>query len=106
MLIGKLDKQITILKPIDVSDGQGGRNREWVTAFKPWASVKVPHGTVANVQGAISSDLTYEIVLRRNNKIVSGWRVLHDGKTFNILHSYDGYDNATILQVREVIKRS
>ena len=25
MLIGKLDKQITILKPIDVPDGQGDR---------------------------------------------------------------------------------
>ena len=96
MLIGKLDKQITILKPIDVPDGQGGRNREWVTAFMPWASIKVPR----------SSDLTYEIVLRRDNQIVPGWRVLHEGKTFNVLHSYDGYDNATVLQVREIQKRS
>lgn len=46
MLIGKLDKQITILKPIDVPDGQGGRNREWVTAFMPWASIKVPRSSV------------------------------------------------------------
>lgn len=90
MLIGKLDKQITILKPIDVPDGQGGRNREWVTAFMPWASIKVPRSSVLNVQGAVSSDLTYEIVLRRDNQIVPGWRVLHEGKTFNVLHSYDG----------------
>lgn len=27
-------------------------------------------------------------------------------KTFNVLHSYDGYDNATVLQVREIQKRS
>lgn len=59
-----------------------------------------------NVQGAVSSDLTYEIVLRRENQIVPGWRVLHEGKTFNVLHSYDGYDNATVLQVREIQKRS
>ena len=106
MLIGKLDKQITILKPIDFPDGQGGRNREWVTAFTPWASIKVPRSSVLNVQGAVSSDLTYEIVLRRENQIVPGWRVLHEGKTFNVLHSYDGYDNATVLQVREIQMRS
>ena len=42
MLIGKLDKQITILKPIDVPDGQGGRNREWVTALCLGQVLKFP----------------------------------------------------------------
>lgn len=105
MDIGKLDKHINVQKPVDLPDGQGGRTREWVTAFLLWGSIKVPRNAAAEVQGAVSSVLTHEIVLRRNSQIVPGWHVLCDNKVYEVMHAYDGYDNATVLQVREIIKR-
>lgn len=103
---GKLNKRIQVLKPVDVSDGQGGRLREWAVAFVLWGSIKVPRNTAVEVQSALSSELKYEIVLRRNRHIRPGWQATSEGRTYEILHAYDGYDNVTVLQVREVIKRA
>lgn len=103
---GKLNKRIQVLKPVDVSDGQGGRLREWAVAFVLWGSIKVPRNTAVEVQSALSSELKYEIVLRRNRSIRPGWHIECEGIKYEILHAYDGYDNATILQVRKIIKRS
>lgn len=103
---GKLNKRIQILKPVDTSDGQGGRPRDWAVAFVLWGSIKVPRSSAVEVQAALSSELKYEIVLRRNRSIRPGWRATLEGRNYEILHAYDGYDNATILQVREVVKRS
>lgn len=103
---GKLNKRIQVLKPVNTADGQGGRSRDWAVTFVLWGSIKVPRSSAVEVQAALSSELKYEVVLRRNRAIRPGWRATLEGREYEILHAYDGYDNATILQVREVVKRS
>lgn len=103
---GKLNKRIQVLKPVDVLDGQGGRVREWTVDAVLWGSIKVPRNSALEVQAAMSSELKHEVVLRRKRNIRPGWRISCEGRDYEILHAYDGYDNVTVLQVREVIKRS
>lgn len=103
---GKLNKRIQVLKPVDTSDGQGGRSRDWAVAFVLWGSIKVPRNSAIEVQAALASELKYEVVLRRTRAIRPGWRAECEGREYEVLHAYDGYDNATILQVREIVKRS
>lgn len=109
MLIGKMDKWITILKPVGMQDGQGGRTREWVTASQTWASMKIPRNfrnSTPSVEGAVTSDLNYEFTLRRNSQIEPGWQVSYNGKVYNILHAYDGDDNSTVVQAHLLTKRA
>ena len=106
MLIGDLDKRIIIKEPVDVPDGQGGRKNDWVTKYTVWASIKAPRTNTAVVKGAVSSEMTHEITIRKKDDVVAGYKVFHKKHEYDVLHSYEDFYNGTVLQCREIIKRS
>lgn len=99
---GKINKRMTIYEPMDVADGQGGRAREWMAKYNVWGSLKVPKASVKEIQGNMTSELTYEVVLRRlpAGSSVVGWRLKCDGLLYDIVADYPGYEFVTVLQVR------
>lgn len=105
MNIGKLNKRIQIMLPVDVTDGQGGRIRKWIVKYTVWGSLKVPRASSQIIQAAPSSELIYEVVIRRLKEELTGAKLACDGKEYEVLHAYDGYDYATVMQVREIMKR-
>lgn len=105
MNIGKLNKRIRIMLPVDIPDGQGGRTRKWNVKYTVWGSIKVPRASSQIIQAAPSSELIYEVVIRRLKEELTGAKLACDGKEYVVLHAYDGYDYATVMQVREIMKR-
>lgn len=105
MNIGKLNKRIQIMLPVDVTDGQGGRIRKWNVKYTVWGSLKVPRASSQIIQAAPSSELIYEVVIRRLKEALTGAKLACGGKEYEVLHAYDGYDYATVMQVREIMKR-
>ena len=105
MLIGDLDKRIIIKKPIDVPDGQGGRKNDWTTKYTVWASIKPPTANTAVIQGAVSSEMTHVITVRKISEQLVGYKVFYNEHEYEVFHSYEDFYNGTVMQCREIIKR-
>ena len=97
---GKLNKRMTLFKPVDVDDGQGGRIRELLSMYTLWGSMKVPRTTIKEVQGNPGAELTYEVVLRRLPEFVAGWQLQCEGHMYDVVTEYPGYEYVTVLQIR------
>lgn len=105
MIIGKLNKRVVIKYPATASDGQGGRVTTWTTKYTVWAQINVPRQSVESVQGAVSSELTHEVLIRKIDENMVGYKVYFGSHEYEVLHSYDNLYQGTVLQCREVIKR-
>lgn len=97
---GKLNKLMVLYKPVDVADGQGGRTRKLVSMYTVWGSLKVPRTAIKEVQGNPGAELNYEAVLRRLPEDVTGWRLHCEGRIYDIVAEYPGYEYVTVLQIR------
>lgn len=105
MIIGKLNKRITIKSHTEAADGQGGRTTTWETKYTVWANINVPKASVQSVQGAVSSTLTYEITIRAVSDNLVGCKVFYGSREFDVIHCYGNNFNGTVLQCVEVVKR-
>lgn len=104
MIIGRLNRRIELLRPGRQPDGQGGYYQNWPTAATVWAEFKKPSLSVAEVNGALASEVTREISVRYRTDVRRGWRVVCAGRTYEILHTYDYGREATVLVCREVVR--
>ena len=105
MIIGKMNKRIIIQSPTTTPDGQGGRKNDFTTKYTVWASIEPPTATTAVIQGAVSSEMTHAITIRKIDEQMAGYKVLHGAREYEILHSYENMYNGTVLQCREIVKR-
>lgn len=84
---GKLDKLITLLRPVAVDDDMGGRGiDEWQEVAKVWAEFIRPRLLVTGVDGGIASVQVQEIKIRRRTDVVPGWRVKYGDEIREIEH--------------------
>lgn len=105
MIIGRLNKKIAILEPINTPDGQGGYETEYALKYSVWGGINISRSSLVNIQGAVSSDLEYDITIRAINKNLAGWRVEYNEKCYEILHSYEDNFHGTVLKCREIVRR-
>jgi len=104
MIIGRMTKRVDLQYPKPIADGRGGRKIDWKNGGRIWAEIKKPIVSVLEQSGAVSSILTSEMSIRQRRDISRGWRVLCEGKTYDVIHTYDINRDATILVCKEVIK--
>ncbi len=105
MIIGRLNKRILIKAPTTISDGQGGRKNDWIAKYTVWANIVAPKSNTAVVQGAVSSELTHEITIRKIDEQMTGYKVMYKNHEYDVLHNYENFYNGTVLQCREIVKR-
>lgn len=87
MRIGKLDRLITIQRAVMSPDDMGGRRiTSWDEVAKVWSEWKKPRTTISEVDGGFASVQTYEVTIRYRGDVWSGYRVLFDENTYEILH--------------------
>lgn len=101
---GELQYLITLQEYRRTPDGQGGFKSEWVTVAKVMAKFAKPKLATVQEDGTIISDMTREISIRRRTDIRKGWRVLYEGRIFDVEHTYDYDRTTTVLVCREVLK--
>ena len=108
MIIGKMDKRITLQKPNLVPDGAGGYKAgpggKWLPVATVWAEFKTPKFTVQDVAGATSSVALKEIKIRFMADVVRGWRILYGTETLGVDHVYHYGRSETVLVCKEVVK--
>lgn len=81
---GKLNKKITIERPVSIANGQGGRVKTWEPVCETWASFKAPKLQVDIVQGGLASVIMHEITIRACDGVSPGCRVVEGDGTYRV----------------------
>lgn len=108
MIIGKMDKRITLQKLNLVEDGKGGwkpgPGGKWLDGDTIWAEFKTPKFSTEEIAGAICSVSLREIKIRYRPDVVKGWRIVYGTETMPVSHAYHPSRSETVLVVKEVVK--
>ena len=108
MIIGRMDKLITLRKPNLIPDGAGGykpgTGSKFVDAGKAWAEFKNPKFTMQEVAGAVASVGIREIKIRYRADAVKGWQVIYGSEVMTVNHVYHLSRSETFLVIKEVAK--
>lgn len=103
MIIGRMDKRITLQEPVKTPDGRGGYTTAWPDRATVWAEFRKPNVSTEIVAGAVSSDMTREISIRFRTDVKKGWQVIYGTRKFAVAHTYDYGRETTIMVCREVV---
>lgn len=108
MIIGKMDKRITLQKPNIIPDDAGGYKPgpggKWLDVATVWAEFKVPKFSTAEVTGGVSSVALLEIKIWFRPAAVKGWRILYGTEILAVDHVYHICRSETFLVCKEVVK--
>jgi len=84
--ISKLDKRITIQKPVKTSDSMGGFTETWYDVIPVWAAIwpKSAKETFKATE-QVSGELTHRIRIRWRRGILPSYRIKYKTRYFNIV---------------------
>jgi len=105
MIIGKMDKRITLEKPVKIPDGQGGQEATHVPFIKVWAEFRVPNVKDLMAMGTSTSDMIQPMSIWRRKGVTNEWKVLYQTREFDVKHVYDPDKETTMLICEEIIRR-
>lgn len=102
--IGKMDKRITIIKPMYSSDGMGGRKSDEIRVATVWAEFLRARIMPGNIQGAPAIQVTQQIRIRRTSTdIKRNMLVIYKYHKYNIIFVEEKKDEI-LLTCQEVEK--
>lgn len=85
MQAGKLNKRVTIQKPVRSKDPDyGDFKTDWVDVSDVWASIEPLSAREFIAAQAAQSEVVARIVIRHRKDIDSTMRILHKDKIYNI----------------------
>lgn len=80
-----LNKRITIQHPTRAADGMGGFTEAWTDAATVWAAIWPVSANERIQNQAVTMTITHRIRLRYRRVMRSEWRILYNGRYFNIV---------------------
>lgn len=99
MIIGKLNKRITLQKPPETEDGYGGIIGEYTTVKTVWAELVKTNYSKQQAAGAQMSREQLQFKIRPNIAIKNGWKVIWHGDEYLVEAADNDYSDRTILIV-------
>ena len=99
----ELDRRGDIYAKTAKEDDAGGRRASFEKAATVWGKALRPHFTDTVAEGSHSVILTQGILIRRR-EVEQGWRVMMDGKRYDVIHVDDSQRGETTLTCKEVSK--
>lgn len=100
MKIGKMDKRITLLRPILSEDGYGGFHTDYEEEGKIWAQVIQTNYAEQEAQGTPMNREQLRLKIRPRKDIRRGWRFKLSGEIYEIETVDNTYRDSTTLIVR------
>ena len=100
MKIGKMDKRITLLRPIPFEDGYGGFHTDYEEEGKIWAQVIQTNYAEQEAQGTPMNREQLRIKIRPRKDLKRGWRLMLSGELYEIETVDNTYRDSTTLIVR------
>jgi len=89
MQAGSLNQRVTLERYTSTTDEWGSPIEAWAPLFTCWAAVEPLTGREYFAADAAQSEVTARIRMRYRPGITSQDRVIHDGKTYNIVTVID-----------------
>lgn len=99
MKIGKMDKRITLLKPISSEDGYGGFHTDYEEQGKIWAQVIQTNYAEQEAQGTPMNREQLRLKIRPRKDIRRGWRLRLLEELYEIETVDNTYRDSTTLIV-------
>ena len=84
MQIGQLNKRIMLQKPVQVSDSMGGFTTTWTNYLNAWAAIWPWQAKEGEENKALLMNVFHRIRIRYRPNILPSYRVLYDGRCFDI----------------------
>ena len=75
-------------KPVEQSDDMGGYEETWEDVATVWAFIKEPRVQTALKGDSVVSNLLWTITVRHINDVELNWRIIYEGREFEIEHRY------------------
>ena len=100
MKIGKMDKRISLLRPIPFEDGYGGFHTDYEEEGKIWAQVIQTNYAEQEAQGTPMNREQLRLKIRPRKDIRRGWRFKLSGEIYEIETVDNTYRDSTTLIVR------
>jgi SPP1 family predicted phage head-tail adaptor len=83
---GELKNRIDLQAPVKVPDGMGGMTQTWLTTVSSLSAAIWPVNAKELISGGReSTGITHRIRIRYRPNIRPSWRILFNGKYFNII---------------------
>lgn len=80
----ELNRPVRIERPVEVDNGAGGKTVTWVKVHDLWAKMRPGRGRETMVGGVLTAYTAEVITVRWFPGISEKWRVVFEGRTFNI----------------------
>lgn len=103
--LGKVpNKYITLAKPEEQEDQQGGRKPGFAPVASVWAEMRIPNLTQTNDTGGIVSKATQEFRIWRRTDVRRDWQVTLGDRKFSVLHTYEPNGEKIALICQEIVR--
>lgn len=96
---GKLNRWITIQKPVDTPDGAGGDVRVWVPFLNLWAQVEALMGSEPFFADQMYPKLQVAFTIRYRKGVMAAQRVLYGTRLFNIRSVVETEDSRVYIKL-------
>ena len=100
MKIAKMDKRITLQRPITHEDGYGGLETVFEDVGKTWAKVERTDYAEQQAEGTPMNREQVRIRIRPRKDIQRGWHILLEGDVFVVETSDNTFRDNTMLILR------
>lgn len=82
---GKLRRRVTLQRPVESQDGTGQPVVTWTAVDTVWGQVRPLQGRELFTAQAVHAKLTVEVRIRYRSDVLSTWRVVTGGHTYELV---------------------
>ena len=105
MRIGKMNRRITLLKPVREEDEYGGAKTVYISTCTLWAEFLRPNFREQTLEGAGSAVILTQGIRLRPIEVEKEWRVECGERLYNVLHVDASVPSEIILTTHLVMAR-
>lgn len=102
MRIGKMNRRITLLKPVREEDEYGGAKTVYISTCTLWAEFLRPNFREQTLEGTGSAVILTQGIRLRSVEVEKEWRVECGERLYNVLHVDASVPSEIILTTQEV----
>lgn len=93
-----LNHRLTLQRPVQTADGQGGLDTDWWEVDVVWGAVRPTQASRSQRAQQMVETVTHEITVRFRDDVESGWRFLLANREFAIRAVFDPDESGRFLR--------
>ena len=102
MIIGAMNKRITLKKPPETEDGYGGINGDYADVQTIWAELVKTNYSEQQAAGAAMNRAQLQFRIRPRKDIKRGWHIIYRDEEYRVDVVDDTYSDRTLIIVSDL----